>query len=137
MKPAIPASTANAPIAIPIAVPPLSPLSPDVAVVETTGAAVVVVVGICDGDSGRPGDNGEDPGVGVTGADAAGAVAVACEAVLAVLPPPFDPAASAAPGISPATEAMATNDSARRNIPPTYRSEASGCSIAGVSGASL
>jgi hypothetical protein len=57
MKNEIPASTANAPSAIPIAVELLSPLEPDVGVVETTGGAVVVV-GIWEGEIGTPGENG-------------------------------------------------------------------------------
>jgi hypothetical protein len=57
MKNEMPPSTRNAPIAIPIAALLESPLEPALGVV-TTGAAVVVVVGICDGESGTPGENG-------------------------------------------------------------------------------
>jgi hypothetical protein len=57
MKYEIPPNTTTAPIAIPIAALPLRPLEPADGVVDTTGA-VVVVDGICEGDSGTPGDNG-------------------------------------------------------------------------------
>jgi len=116
MKNEIPASTANAPSAIPIAVELLSPLEPDVGVVETTGGAVVVV-GIWDGEIGTPGENGFPcwpGGDGEIGALAAPLVVVCVELVAVVVEPPFEPAASVTAGDSKVAAATATVTITRR-----------------------
>ena len=56
MKKEMPPSTTKAPIAIPIAALLERPLEPALGAVVTTGAVVVVVVGICEGDVGMPGE---------------------------------------------------------------------------------
>jgi hypothetical protein len=114
MKNAIPASSTIAPIAIPTAAPPLSPLLP--AVEEVVGLTTVglpaVEVGAVAGETGRPGARGF---VGPCPADAAGSASVT-------------PAATGSASVRPATR------SAIWRRTPT--AQASGCSIAGVSGAS-
>ncbi len=134
MKNEIPPSTRAAPTAIPIAAPPESELLPVFPVVEIVGTAVAV-----DdvGPDGSAGENGLPPVFPAAGRTA-------------VPPDPVDPveAASAAAGTTAAASGRPTIPAItdrhairramrRRNLPAaeTYRSDASGCSIAGVSGA--
>ena len=107
MKNEIPPRTTSAPIAIPIAPPPLIPLPPAVVLVgaELTSGVVGVVVDVVLGDWGRPGDNGL-PG------DCASAVA----------------------GRARNTPARISNRKRARTTLKNFR-QASGFSIAGVSGA--
>jgi hypothetical protein len=120
MKYEMPASTTIAPTAIAIAPVPLSPLFEPPVVAVGTATAGVVAVGVAIVGWGMPGANGlVDPGrAGTTGV-------VAAVTVL--------PAASAPAGRNPSrtarTSATSLLTSTRR-----YRSEASGCSIAGVDG---
>ncbi len=101
-----------APTAIAIAPPPLKalPLPADVAVL-TVGAAVVVVVGIETLGCGKPGESGLPLG------------ACAC-------------ASAAAGSTSPAVSSATRTTRIVLNAPTGCPSQASGCSIAGVSGAS-
>jgi hypothetical protein len=105
----IPPRITSAPTAIAIAFVLLRPLLPDVLVFR------LVIVGVEDVvvavDCGTPGVNG--------------------------LAGPWARAAGAAPSAQPAsTVASAARPVADMRVPSTYRSDASGCSIAGVSGAS-
>jgi hypothetical protein len=118
-----------------------SPLLPGAAVV-TIGAAVVVC-GTLTPDWGRPGENGLEFDPGTSGFDGT-AVVVAAE-VVAVVELRCDddvvdePAPSATDGASSHPATIPTSRPRRANttlILRPYRSEASGCSIAGVSGAS-
>jgi hypothetical protein len=135
MKNEIPPRTSTAPAAIPIAAPPDSELDPDVPVVEIVGTAVVVV-GV--GPEGSDGENGllpvlppgrtADPADPVDPADPADPV------------DPVEPeaatATTGAPSNEPSTPAITNRQAIRRSMASTsYRSDASGCSIAGVSGA--
>jgi hypothetical protein len=135
MKNEIPPRTSTAPAAIPIAAPPDSELDPDVPVVEIVGTAVVVV-GV--GPEGSDGENGllpvlppgrtADPADPVDPADPADPV------------DPVEPeaatATTGAPSNEPSTPAITNRQATRRSMASTsYRSDASGCSIAGVSGA--
>ncbi len=120
-----------APAAIPIAAPPDRELLPDVAVFATVGTAgAAVVVGV-DGPPGSDGENGLlPPPPGVTGT-----AVEPVEAVGAV------EAASAATGnahtsvSAPTTSHTRARDFTPKRTLARYRSDASGCSIAGVSGA--
>jgi hypothetical protein len=138
MKNEIPPRTSTAPAAIPIAAPPDSELDPDVPVVEIVGTAVVVV-GV--GPEGSDGENGLlpvlPPGRTADPADPADPVDPADPA------DPVDPvepeaatATTGAPSNEPSTPAITNRQATRRSMASTsYRSDASGCSIAGVSGA--
>ena len=110
------------PRAIPIAAPPDNELSPVVDAVDTVGIAVVVV-GVV-GPDGNAGENGLLP------LFPAGTTAEPAE--------PVDPveAASATTGAAMGSApAISHTHASRRIMRRNYRSEASGCSIAGVSGA--
>jgi hypothetical protein len=113
-----------APIAMMIAELPVNPLPPAPLVVAETVGATVVVVGIDTLGWGKPGVRGLlpcPPSDGVT-AVAGGAVAVAA----------VDDAAAGAEGSTSDAPRSAT----RTARSPLNTSYASGCSIAGVSGAS-
>ncbi len=110
MKIAMPPRITNAPTTIAIALPLLSPLLPDELVVTLVivGVAVVVTLGVL---CGMPGDSG--------------------------LPIPWARAAGAQPSAQPTmTVASAPKPAVDERLPNTYRSDASGSSMAGVSGAS-
>ncbi len=144
MKNEIAHSRMPAPATITIALDPLRPLPLDEVLVVVT-AGVVVVVGTVACDCGIPGvigfPSGFEPGAPLRAG--LGAVLVPAAPVLA--PPP---AAIATAGNPPAnharTPATAAPRTAAPNLPDTpdiavvtsYRSGASGCSIAGVPGAS-
>jgi hypothetical protein len=108
-------------------------------VVGDTIGVVAVEVGVLAGDCGTPGENGLVLPAGASGVLDAGVVA----ALLALAPFAPAPAPSALAGSAPAGRASA--DTARRTARRArrtaregsrdgYRSEARGCSIAGVSG---
>ncbi len=123
MKSEIPTSTTTAPVAITTALLPLSPLSGEEVVPVLVGATGVVAVGVAPGDWGRPGESGLPVGPEPS-ADGAAPIAGS-----------GDPSANTAVA-APAT-ALDLHERRRRNARPAYRSDASGCSIAGVSGACL
>ncbi len=119
MKNAMPPSTITAPAAIAIAAPPDSEELPDDGVVATVGGAVAVDA---VGPDGSPGANGLLPPapLGTTPVEPAAPVG----------------AASATTGVRNAiTPTITDTHASRRTMRRTYRSDASGCSIAGVSGA--
>ena len=124
MNSAIPPSTTAAPTAIPIAAPPDSELSPVVDAVDTVGIAVVVGV---VGPDGSAGENGLLPLL------PAGRTALPVEAASTAV----GDHSTRAPTRSPTTDRSDTTDRNLTPVRPPYRSEASGCSIAGVSGAVL
>ncbi len=136
MNSAIPPSTITAPSAIAIAAPPDSELSPVEDVVATVGTAVVVV-GVV-GPEGSDGENGLLPLFAV------GAITLPVEAASTAA----GDHSTTAPTTSHTTDRSDTTRPQPRHRPqphhrphgarppsPVYRSEASGCSIAGVSGA--
>ena len=138
----IAASTTIAPIAMINAVPPLSPDDPELGLDVVRIWGVVVVVVSCDGEIGTPGDRGFDPAPtdGIASAELDDTVDVVCVAAAAI---GTGSAATTATSDRHATVRTARRSPLRRfsitKAPPQahYRSDASGCSIAGVSGASL
>ena len=117
MKNAIPPSRMIAPAATRIAPLPLSPLSEGEVDVPLT-AGVVFVDGIDAADWGTPGENGlVVPGSWETADE-----------------PVLDAASAPLAGTASASSTVISPASVRRTITACYRSWASGCSIAGVSG---
>ena len=137
MKSEIPPRTITAPSAIPIAAPPDSELPPDVGLVLVSACGVVVVVDGVVGPDGSDGENGLLPPLPspiVLLADAASPAAGDASRDAA------EDANSSAPTVSQLQQRHligATQPPLRLNAStqPAYRSDASGCSIAGVSGA--
>ena len=124
MNSEMPPSTMIAPIAMMNAELPLNPLPLPAVVVPVTVGAVVVVVGIDTLGCGKPDERGLLPGCAPSDCVGGGACVAVVDAASAA-----DGRASAAPRSAARRSRTAFNDR-------SADSYASGCSIAGVSGAS-